>query len=334
MSQQLPKWWPYSALLALGAVGLLLAKQRAPAGPVLKLPQYGLDLGVGKPNETLSGTFDLWNAGEEPLEYSISATCGCTQLEPAQGEIPPHSSADILIAVQLASAGTERHVTLQVQTNDPAAKRVTYQVSASCPSIVDVEPRNIDFGRLRPGERKSQRLRIRGGNPANLKPGEITWSCNSSLFEIHQVNSEHADHVLELQVTWLGQGPEEVTRAELEVQHADGSAFVDLQAAVVGELVFAPRIIVWNAQLSDRKREATLLVWRSDGQPLGKLSECRAPDGVTVTEESHSPTLMRRTLRVVLAPNVQLPIAATLECEFQGAQQVACVKLKLPRPPG
>ena len=99
----------------------------------LELPGYPTHLESGKPGEIVSGAFTLRNVGTAILTYSITPSCGCSDLTPRQGAIRPHDAQEFRIGVRLTGYGAEKVVSLAIDSNAVNLPKATYEVRASCP---------------------------------------------------------------------------------------------------------------------------------------------------------------------------------------------------------
>lgn len=108
-----------------------------------------LNLGTGKPNEILRGELVLTNSGSEPTKFSLIKHCGCTELSPLCGELPPGGNETIHVGLQLAGyANSEKNTSIEVRAGEPAAVVARCVVSARCPAPFRVTPAFISFGSL------------------------------------------------------------------------------------------------------------------------------------------------------------------------------------------
>lgn len=135
-----------AAVLYLVVLSVTAARKKD--GPRFVIdPAARKDFGDGKPNELLSASLGFKNIGDEPLQFSLSASCGCTELNPHTGTVPPGGSQTIRLAVRLSEfSGSEKSVVVSVKTNDRHKAASSYTFTAKCPAPFSVAPAYVDFG--------------------------------------------------------------------------------------------------------------------------------------------------------------------------------------------
>src|SRR5579872_7214008 len=161
--------------------------------PRLEIEETNLDLGDGKPSETLHGVFRLKNTGHAPLQFTAGRSCGCTHLSPTSGTIAPGQTCDVTAGVTLhGHANSERSVRIRFHSNDPSKATVDGRAAARCPAPFRVEPAFVNFGSLLPEQLLSARAHLRiaarpGGQ--RVAASDIDLHCDSKVFEFDAVES-------------------------------------------------------------------------------------------------------------------------------------------------
>ncbi len=226
--------WGIAVLAVVAAIGAGNAIRR-PARPIMELSPTRLDLGEGEPNELVRGAFHVRNPGNRPLEISVRATCGCTELTPRVATVEPGGEQEIKLSVQLPDyPGSERSIRVIVQGNDPHRRLEGCSVIANSPASLRVSPSRIDFGKLSEGNHnapaKSVTVCRRGGETfADLKMLEIR-SCPGFL-KVSKRFNEAGD--AELEIALLGDVPDGDFYGAIEV--AEVSAKYGTKVTVRGE---------------------------------------------------------------------------------------------------
>jgi hypothetical protein len=94
-------------------------------GPSIALSHTRLDLGQGRPGEQLEGSFTVSDRGSEPLEFKLSASCGCAFVRPMAGTLAPARSQTVTLGIRLpATINSEKHAQILIHSNDPRQPRV------------------------------------------------------------------------------------------------------------------------------------------------------------------------------------------------------------------
>jgi len=302
-----------AASLALAVWGLAAAVAwiRTPDGPRIELPDRPLHLGEGRPSQTLTGTFDVWNIGSEPLLYSIASSCGCTQLTPRFGKIPPGEQTTFEVSVKLdAKAGSQRDVRLTFQSNDRENSLADYFVSASCPDSLHLTPSSVDFGRVVEGTSASRTITIRSREDEML-PAAAPLQVR---LEGDNFRSEAAADGSAYDITLLPSAPLGYAQGRLILTLGDAPpVVVPLRAEIAGEVNVAPATMRLKPG-----REQTLFVWRTDGAALGELVRREVPAGVEV-QSLLPPAENRRQMQrfaVSLSAGAALREGSSLRLEF------------------
>src|SRR4051794_1512350 len=57
-------------------------------------------------HRVFAGTYSVANAGTEVLEFSTTASCGCSRIDPRSGSIPPGKEVVLRLAMELENPGT------------------------------------------------------------------------------------------------------------------------------------------------------------------------------------------------------------------------------------
>jgi hypothetical protein len=132
----------------------------APAAPV-KTPKAVVDkrdrdLGIIDSVDKLTQVFFVRNEGTAPLELKRGPTsCKCTMSDLPGKPIPPGMQAEVRVASKVADKRGPFSLSATVFTNDPALVSITFKVEGNIRSRVAVQPPQIVFSNVRPGEASS-----------------------------------------------------------------------------------------------------------------------------------------------------------------------------------
>ena len=140
-----------TACVMTWALGRYVVRQPAPPRPVLQLSTNRLELGNGKPNEIKHGSITIRNVGSVQASFTISASCGCTELEPRAGTLEPDEEQSVRVGIQLPGySNSEKSSQLMIVADGPRAP-LSCLVMAKCPPPLQVSRDYVDFGRVPSG---------------------------------------------------------------------------------------------------------------------------------------------------------------------------------------
>ena len=123
-------------------------------------------------------SFPVVNRGDATLEFrGLVKNCGCVRAEVRPGaSLEPGGRGQVLVTVSSRTA-EDREAVLNVLTNDPDRPKVSLRVIWKAVSPRWVEPSTLDFGRVRPGERKTLLLKLPTASAAvgfdDASPGQV-----------------------------------------------------------------------------------------------------------------------------------------------------------------
>lgn len=287
--------------------GAVPPKARSPGDPHLELSTLRLDLGDGKPNETLRGEITLRNTGGAPLEFSLIKHCGCTELAPLSGTVPPGAAETLHVGIKLADhANSEKNTTVDIHSNDPELPAVQCAVLARCPAPFKVSPAFIDFGSLTAEELATASHEVRldsvGGQPP-FDPEKLLMSHLNDAFVVQRVAPAH--HSLVLRVALKeGLPPGDVSDSlDLRLADSDQTMRVSLHATLVEAISVVPPSVWLRRETNGGFRPEQLLVACRHGRALGKVSLQEGPPGLRVEDVGASSAGWRR-LRLSVSGSV------------------------------
>ena len=123
------------------------------SGPEISLSSTEVDVGVMDQYETVVGTIQIENSGQEPLRITrVKPSCGCTVVELPLRTVEPGGSVDVTL--EFSSGDTHGRVRrpVSVDSNDPKNPRVQFWVAADVEEAnrprIEVSPELWDAGAL------------------------------------------------------------------------------------------------------------------------------------------------------------------------------------------
>ena len=271
---------------ALGASAAIFFGKRsiAQTAPRLSLPARPLDIGQAKPGKIVDGLFTIGNTGSSPLKFKLTPSCGCSELNPREGVLGPRESREVHIGIRLNGYGASRRVTVMVETNDPNNPEASYQVYASCPELLHIEPERVDFGVVPKGKGRVVEVNVAATKLTSKKDLE-ELGIETDL-DLVKVSKSFDKDRLKLTFTLDDDAPLGLLsgRTKLIVPRLLETVEMPVSGDVSGPIRAAPSNLRFvRATNKMMKLDPTVLVvWRPGGEELGALLDVDAPKGISV----------------------------------------------------
>ncbi|MCL6507649.1 MAG: hypothetical protein K6T59_11530, partial [Bryobacteraceae bacterium] len=119
-------------------------------------------------------SFTVSNRGSEPLEFKLSASCGCAFVRPMAGTLAPGESLAISLGIRLPpTINSEKSAQILIRSNDPRQPQVVCAATARAPAPWEVSPTHVNFGyvlRQELAQPPWQRVVVRPGRGKNALP--------------------------------------------------------------------------------------------------------------------------------------------------------------------
>lgn len=310
------------AMIALGVVAgftlLLSPRLWAVQGPKLGLPPYPLRLVADKPNSIVDGAFTIGNKGDRPLRFKLKPSCGCAELRPESAIIPPGETCVINMGIRVLQPGTERSVRVAVECDDPRLETASYDVFAVCPTPLTLNPRSADFGSVEEGTSPEVRIDIldRIGKPlsANALP---TITSESPHVSVRKAVTNAGEMTLIVSLAKDAPLGDIGGRIVLKTNPGGESLEVPVLGRISGPILVVPTTIFLAKESGGKSPSgSTLMVWRRDGRPLGKIVDIASPPGLMV--EPIDDVGQRRRFRVRSDGSGAFAESKSVRITFQG----------------
>jgi hypothetical protein len=273
-------------------------------GPSIAVSHTRLDLGEGRPGEQLEGSFTVSNRGSEPLEFKLSASCGCAFVRPMAGTLAPGESQRITLGIRLPQAiNSEKSTRVAIQSNDPRQPQVICAATARAPAPWEVSQTCIDFGYLLRRELDkppTQRLVVRPGKGTNALPTSVVQvRAASQAYTVRTRRRRDGTLVVEVSLCpGLADGRYNST-LELGAGDEALTMSIPLVARIGPGISVIPERVRLRARAEGGYEPAGVhVVSHQPGVQLGPLRICRCPAGVEVEERAVAASLRRVTIRV------------------------------------
>ena len=291
-------------------------------GPSIALSHTRLDLGEGRPGEQLEGSFTVSNRGSEPLEFKLSASCGCAFVRPMAGTLAPAQSQTITLGIRLpATINSEKSAQILIRSNDPHQPQVGCTATARAPAPWEVSPTHVNFGYVLHEElrrRPRRRLVVRPGQGKHALPTSAVRVQTPG--EAYRVRSHASpDGTLAIDISLRPGLADGRYTSTLHLGHAEDPALISIPLdAEVGPAIALVPATVYLARdrASGVYRPAPLMaVARQRGLAIGDLTPVNWPEGVHLRQPTPQSGRVRRYL-IHFEPAAQVP-AAGLRLELQ-----------------
>jgi hypothetical protein len=138
-----------TALVAAGAAALAAAG----AAPRIATPQAIYAFGWRDSAETVTNRFTLRNTGDATLHISdIRTSCACSRVEPERRALEAGEETSLEVRTALRGLNGRVRKSVTVVSNDPDTPYLSLWVEGEARAAVCLEPPNVAFGRIDPGE--------------------------------------------------------------------------------------------------------------------------------------------------------------------------------------
>lgn len=319
-----------AALLAVGTIVFWTAEalMRRSRKPALVVSGAATAL-IAKPDEVIAaGTVMLRNAGGKALEFKITPSCGCSEVNPMKGTVPPYGIMPIHVGVNLTTAGTEKSVSLTFATNDPATPTATSLIHASRPAYAVASPSRLDLGPVKPGAGAAGSIEITSNSDAgsNVDLRKCEFTINSSGFHF-EFTAERTARFAKLRVVSDPGVTEGSNHAVLTVKDTRGLTILEVPIGVEvrREIVVVPAVIRLPCE-GEAKRTFRLIVKRVSGEDLGELADIASPVECKLEPEK-STSRSTKLYMLEIKWDRAKPIDARVRLRFAGAESPCEVRI-------
>jgi hypothetical protein len=269
--------------LMIWAFGPRVVRRAAPRLPILQLSVNRLDLGNGKPNEIKRGSITIRNVGSVLARFTISASCGCTELEPRSGTLGPDEEQPVRVGIQLPGYSNSEKSSQLTVAADGSRAPLSCLVLAKCPPPLKVSCDYIDFGRVSSRTHAAAAevaVEAMPDQPA-LRIGSLSVRHESEHFLV-TTNEEESPFVVQIKPgTDLPVG-DYFDTLELRMSNSDEALRIPIRLQIVDDIsVIPPTVFLRCDPDTGKPRPANLLVTNARPQwPEGDLVIVKGPPGI------------------------------------------------------
>jgi len=282
-------------------------------GPSIAVSHTRLDLGEGRPGEQLEGSFTVSNRGSEPLEFTLSASCGCSFVRPMAGTLAPGESQRITLGIRLPQAvNSEKSTQVAIQSNDPRQPQVVCAAAGRAPAPWEVSATVIDFGYVLRDDLHSKGARtliVRRGKGKNGQPPSVLQvRVSGAAFSAATYPRDDGSLLIEVQ---FRPGPKDGRYGGmLYLGKTDELPAIDipLNAEVGPGVALAPKVLrLRTNRLTGGYETARLYAFAcSPGLTIPAIRPMNAPEGILLRDRTIG-AVRRRIVELEFAADLRLP---------------------------
>jgi len=238
------------------------------------------NFGQALSGELITHTFTLSNTTEDPIQITdIRTSCGCTASKLEKRLLEPGDSVDLEVQFSLRGRRGPQRTSVVVFTDSEDNPRLTLSLVGHAIEPVQVQPSELVFGQVRPGQQAERRLSITSHdhqNPLNVHEIKLIQAGRQKSDE-----DAHIDWKTSLQTLQAGQAYEltvafdangSLGRHDAQVElHTDSSLYpilrIPVSAVITGDLSLTPDVIMIDPMEPVATRHM-MVALRRDGQPV------------------------------------------------------------------
>jgi hypothetical protein len=275
---------------------------QAQAAPRLTVDAPSYDFGKVARGSDVKHRFVLRNTGSEPVKIlRVQPTCGCTSGLLGKEVLAPGESTEVEITFHTAGMIGVVHKAVDVESDDPAAARLTLRFSADVGAVVTASTDTVFFQDLGRKERRKSSVRLVSGTGKPIFVSDVVLSKAPWLGVATRPegNDEWVD--LDLLASRLPAGKLSGTdTVELHLNNP-GASVVNLTVrwSLTPPVTVDPARIAWSTSAGAELR-ASLHLQSVDHKPFRVLS-WRATNPLLKVAGSGAPAASNQDLHVSFA---------------------------------
>jgi hypothetical protein len=265
--------------IALAGFAVLLTRHSR-GNPRIQIPSMPVELGDGKPGEVLGGNFKIKNVGGGVLRYTITPSCGCTELKPESALVEPWGSNDIKVAVKLAGIGEEKTVRLSIDSNDPEFPNTSVFVKANCPAAATSTPATVEFGANTPDELSSREVVVKVlDREMKTQLDKLVITTTNNVFSINKYETDKKNNEIKIYISFNKQLIPGLYPGSIHIATESGMTIIDvpLSANVTEEIAIVPKtVVVRTTGKIDSEIPIRIMIKKSGPSSLGNVRSAEA----------------------------------------------------------
>jgi hypothetical protein len=170
------------AVVALAAAYAVLCRRTEPAGldgppggSRLIIEPEAVDLGEVKPSRLHEVTFTFRNPTRHPIQVlKVAARCGCIEGPPSLPTVPADGERPFTLRYRSRPDRARDNSRIEFWTDETAESKAFLRIASQANPVIVAEPEVLDFGEMKPGERKELALTLRHLKGAAFKVLKVT----------------------------------------------------------------------------------------------------------------------------------------------------------------
>jgi len=174
------------------------------AAPQVTAEVLEYDFGEVIQGDKVDYTFRFRNSGDELLVInSVHSSCGCTAALLSSKQIAPGDMGEIKTTFDSSNFRNAIHKTITMETNDPAAATVKFQIKGQVKEELTMDPARVSFGKLLPGARVEAMVSIKNSSKTIIvldQPKATNPSIQASMDHVTLKPGDQAEMKITAQV--------------------------------------------------------------------------------------------------------------------------------------
>jgi copper(I)-binding protein len=163
------------SLSVLALLTSLFQVTAAFAAPELTVVDANFNFGTIPQGKKVQHNFVIRNSGDAPLQIKdVTVSCGCTAAKPSSTLLAPGKSAEIQVVFDSSNFYGKVQKTVSVVSNAGKAPNYTLYLDGTIVEVLQVTPRQLNLGSVKPGVTKQSSLTFINQGSSNVKLISVT----------------------------------------------------------------------------------------------------------------------------------------------------------------
>ena len=168
------------SLSALALLTNLFLAAAAFAAPELTVAEGNYNFGTIPQGKKVEHNFVIRNSGDAPLQIKeVKVSCGCTAAKPSSSLIAPGKSAEIQVVFDSSAFSGKVQKSVFLVTNAAKAPNFTLNLDGSIVEVLQVAPRQLSLGPVRPGVAKQTTVTVTNRAAGSVRLLSVSTTSNT-----------------------------------------------------------------------------------------------------------------------------------------------------------
>ena len=291
------------------AVVAKLVPAAAAGTPRLRVPSPSLDFGQVLRGTPVTRRYVIWNDGDGELHLpKATAACSCTRVARLPERIPPGGSDTVELVFSTLGRSGPQHLQVVLQSNDPANRKTTLQLTGTVTSDIDADPAALYFPKAELGKAQTATFRVVSASGAKVQVEGL--KATHSFISAELVPTAAGSSAVTVRVTVapdLPPGPFAAYVALRTNDPLDPRRRVRVAGRVLGPIALTPSKVYIRAA---KERSATVVLTRRFGPSL-VIEDVASEKGNAHVEAR--PVRIGEEYQIIISPARQLVAGKILQ---------------------